>query len=301
MVVAETPAEAVALPHGKSLVASAPIHVIEPWRPGIGSRLLEVLRHRRLLFVFGKEYLMRRVRNTYLGWLWLPLRPGIDILTKAFFFGGILGAEGGDRPYIIFFTFGSCGWIVFERVNFWSTRSMKMSNSFVRRAYAPRLPRLFSVLIPAGFDFLLYVLVALIAVVYYVIAKHTLYLVPSITFAIGCLGIGLLALWGLAIGLFTSPLSAYTKDLRYSFGYVTQFWYFITPIAYPISQMPAQYQPIAELNPITAPIEMVKYGFLNTAPPTAASLISCFAVLSVLLVFGLHSFSRFEAAAVDRL
>src|SRR5262249_37796652 len=158
MAVAEKPTEAVALPRVTSAVASAPVHVIEPWRPGIASRLLELVRYRRLLFLFGKEFLMRRVRNTYLGWIWLPLRPGIDILTKAFCCGVILGANGGARPYVIFFTFGSCGWIVFERVNFWSTRSMRMSNAFVRRAYAPRLPRFFSVLVPAAFDFFLYVL-----------------------------------------------------------------------------------------------------------------------------------------------
>ena len=282
-------------------VPTGKVHVIEPWRPGIAARIEELWRWRRLFGFFGKQYLLRRVRNTWLGWIWIPLRPGIDIVTRAFFFGAILGADSGDRPYIIFFTFGSCGWVVFESVNRWATRSMRMSNGFVKKAYAPRLPRFGAVLVPAGLDFFLYVLVAVVAVFYYVIARHKLYLVPSPHLMIGVAGILLLATWGLTVGLWTSPWSAYTKDVRYSFGYVTQFWYFITPIAYPISQMPPKYQLIAELNPITAPIEMVKYGFLSTAAPTSISLISCFGALIVLIAAGLRSFSRFEGAAVARL
>jgi ABC-type polysaccharide/polyol phosphate export permease len=282
-------------------VPTGTVHVIEPWRPGVAARLEELWRHRSLMWFFGKQYLLRRVKNTWLGWIWIPLRPGIDILSKALFFGGFLGADSGDRPYIIFFTFGSCGWVVFESVNRWATRSMRMSNSFVRKAYAPRLPRLAAVLVPATLDFLLYVLVAVIAIFYFLFARHKLYLVPSLHVLTGFLGIGLLGLWGLTIGILTSPLSAYTKDIRYSFGYVTQLWYFITPIAYPISQMPKKYQLIAELNPITAPIEMVKYGFLNTAPPPALSLIASFSGLGFLLLGGLWVFSRFEGAAVARL
>jgi lipopolysaccharide transport system permease protein len=283
------------------MVAAGPIHVIEPWKPGVLARLAEVWHDRRLLPYFGRRFVTRRYQNTWLGWIWLPLRPGLDMLSKGFFFGGVLQVQSGNRPYIIFFTFGSCGWVLFDSMNKWGIRGIRMSNRFVRKAYCPRLPRLLGIVFPAALDLLLYTIVAIVAVFYYLATRGKLYVYPSAHVSIALAGIVLLALWGLTIALWMAPFTLTARDIRYGFNYLTQLWYFVTPIAYPISSMPPKYQPIAELNPLTAPIEMVKYGFLDTAAPTTKELISSFIGLSVFLIGGLIVFSRMERAAVDRL
>jgi ABC-type polysaccharide/polyol phosphate export permease len=279
----------------------APVHVIEPWKPGVFHRLQEVWYDRRLLPYYTKCCIQRRYRNTWLGWIWLPLKPGLDMLSKALFFGGFLGVSSGDRPYIIFFTFGTCGWVLFESLTRWGARGLRLSNTFIKGAYAPRLPRILSLVGAASFDLFLYTVVAIAAVFYYLFAQGTLYVTPSKEILVAGLGIVLLAAWGLTIALFTSPLSLIARDVRYSFNYITQFWYFLTPIAYPISSIPPQYQPIAEANPLTAPVEMVKYGFLQTAPPPTKSIATCLIGLAVLGSIGLWTFTRFERAAVQRL
>ena len=247
-------------------LAALPLHVIEPWNPSVFARLQDVWRERRLIPYYGKCFIKRRYQGTWLGWLWLPLRPGLDMVSKALFFGGFLGVQSGDRPYIIFFTFGTCGWVLFQSMTRWGARAVQLSNRAIRGGYAARLPRLLGLLWTAGLDFLLYTIVAFAAVFYYLTTKGTMYLVPSRALLVACLGIGLLAAWGLSLAMLLSPLSISARDVRFSFSYLTQFWYFITPIAYPISSMPSQYQPIAVYNPLTAPVEMVKYGFLQTAP-----------------------------------
>jgi lipopolysaccharide transport system permease protein len=279
----------------------APVHVIEPWKHGVFARLREVWYDRRLLPYYTRCCIQRRYKNTWLGWLWLPLKPGLDMLSKALFFGGFLGVSSGDRPYIIFFTFGSCGWVLFESLVKWGHKGLRMSDRFIRNAYAPRLPRIVSLVGAASFDLFLYTIVAFAAVFYYLFAKGTLYVTPSREVLIAGVGIILLAAWGLAVTLITAPLNTFTRDVRYSFTYITQFWYFLTPIAYPISSLPTQYQPIAEANPLTAPVEMVKYGFLQTAPPATKSIATCFIGLAVLGGLGLWLFTRMERTAVQRL
>jgi homopolymeric O-antigen transport system permease protein len=279
----------------------APVHVIEPWKPGVFARLREVWSDRRLLPYYSRCYIQRRYKNTWLGWIWLPLKPGLDMLSKALFFGGFLGVSSGDRPYIIFFTFGTCGWVLFESLTRWGARGVRMSNQFIKGAYAPRLPRTVSLVGTAAFDLFLYTIVAFAAVFYYLVTTGTLYVTPSKQVAVAGAGLVLLTLWGLTVALFMAPLSTYAKDARYSFNYVTQFWYFLTPIAYPISSIPPQYQPIAEANPLTAPVEMVKYGFLQTAPPTTKSLATCLIGLAVLGSLSLWLFTRMERVAVQRL
>jgi lipopolysaccharide transport system permease protein len=280
---------------------SQPITVITPWRPGVWHRLYELWRYRRLMPFMWKEFILRRYRTTYLSWLWIPLRPGIDIASRTLLFGGFLQIGSGDRPYFIYVAFASAGWMMFESSLKWATRAVRRGKSIAGGLYFPRTALIAGATAPAVVDFFLYAAVAIIGTVYYLLAQGHNYLAPPKQMVVGVLGLGILMLFGLSMGLFTAPIAMITKEVRYAIGYLTQFWYYITPVVYPISTLPKEYRSIALLNPITAPIEMVKFGFLSTAPPETTSLISCFIGLAVMLFGGLSFFSRLEHAAVDRL
>jgi lipopolysaccharide transport system permease protein len=112
---------------------------------------------------------------------------------------------------------------------------------------------------------------------------------------------GLLACYVVAIGLFTAPIAMRARDVRFLLAYVMGLWYFVTPVIYPTSYLPEAYRPIAELNPLTAPVELVKYGVLDTAPPTALSLGISLVTLAVLSVAGLVFFLRSERRAWARI
>jgi lipopolysaccharide transport system permease protein len=278
-----------------------PVQAIHPWRPGVRPRLHELWLYRALFPYLAKELIVRRYRRTYLSWIWIPLRPAINIAAGGLVFGGFLSVSGGDRPYVIFFAFATAGWIMFERCLHWGTRAVRMASSFSGGAHFPRHLVVAASAGPAVVDFLLYAGVAILATLYFLITQGTNYLAPPQQMPVGLLGLVILTIFGLGVGMVTGPLAALTKEVRYAIAYVVQFWYFITPIIYPISGIPEKYRPIAELNPITAPVEMVKFGFLSTAPPGATSIVSCVIGLVVVIVGGLHLFSRFEQAAVDRL
>jgi lipopolysaccharide transport system permease protein len=285
----------------RTRVESAPHTVISPWRPGVWPRLTELWRYRRLMPYMWKEFILRRYRATYLAWIWIPLRPAIDIASRTLLFGGFLQVGSGDRPYFIFIAFASAGWQLFDSSLKWATRAVRRGKSIAGDLYFPRTALITGAIAPAIVDFILYAAVAIIGTVYYLVVQGDNYLAPPKQWLVAVLGLGILMLYGMAIGLFTSPLAMITKEVRYFLGYVMQFWYYVTPVVYSTSSLPQQYRWIAVVNPITAPIEMVKFGFLSTAPPETISLISCFIMLPVLLFGGLRFFSRFEHAAVDRL
>ncbi len=275
--------------------------MIEPWRPGVFARLHEIWRFRRLLSYLSKELVLRRYRKTYLSWLWVPLRPALNIASGGFVFGGLLKVGSGDRPYIIYFAFASAGWIIFERSLHWGTRAVKMAGSFSGGAHFPRALIAVASAGPAIVDFLLYAWMAILATLYFLIVQGHNYLAPPPQMVLGLLGLFLLIVFGLAVGLITGPFAAITKEVRYAIAYIVQFWYFITPIIVPISELPKKYRPVMELNPLTGPVEMVKFGFLSTAPPEPLSLLSTAIGLVVFVGGGLTLFSRFEAKAVERL
>jgi len=249
----------------------------------------------------GKEFVLRRYRKTYLGMLWIPAKPGIDILSKALFFGGVLNVSSGNRPYFIFLAFASAGWMIFERAWHWGTRCIQYANRAVRGLHFPRSMAAAATAFPAMVDFILYALVAIVGTLYYLLTRHHWYLAPPQQMVIGVAGLTMLIVFGLALGLFTAPLAMITKESRYLVVYINQILYFVTPIVYPISSIPPRYRTIAEYNPLTGPIEMVKFGFVSTAPPEFTSVIVSIVALAVVVCGGLWFSSRFERTAVARL
>jgi ABC-type polysaccharide/polyol phosphate export permease len=248
-----------------------------------------------------KEFVLRRYRRTYLSVIWIPLRPGIDILSRTLLFGGFLQVGSGDRPYFIYIAFASAGWQIFNSSLHWGARSMRQGKAITSGLYFPSVGLIGGSIGPVMIDFLLYSAVAIIGTFYYLVVQGRDYLAGPSSMLVGVLGLFLLLVFGLSLSLIIAPLGMITKEIRYLISYLLQFWYLITPVVYDLNHIPAKYRLYAEVNPITAPIEMVKSGFVSTGGPTTLSLISCFIGLGVALFGGLAFFSRFERAAVERL
>jgi lipopolysaccharide transport system permease protein len=192
--------------------------------------------------------------------------------------------------------------VIFHSVSHWATRAMRMSRNVLSVAYVPRLTRLLAVLYPSALDFLLNISVALVAVVIYFFTRGKLYIQPfSVHTAVGVGGILLIAGWGIVLGMFTAPLSAYAKDVRYALGYVIQLWYFVTPVALPLSEYHGAIRHVVELNPLTAPLMLIQWGFLSTSFPPTVTVLSSLGLITVLAILGAWLFGRFERTDIRRL
>lgn len=264
--------------------------------------LLDAWRHRALIPYFGRRFLERRYARTVLGWFWIPLRPTLDVGARVLLFGGFLGVASGDRPYFMFFIIGMAAWQLFERTALWALRALEVNRALLSRAYVSRLAAVIAAAVPGVLEFLLYLGIAAIGALYYTLSHGTSYLTFGFR-AMAAAGIGLvlLVLYGFGIGLWTAVMAAEARDVRFFARYVFGFWYFLTPVIYPISTIPERYRGLAELNPLTAPVELVKYGLLSTAPPSSSSLFVSLATLTVLLLGGLWYFARSQRPAVERI
>src|SRR5205807_361260 len=89
----------------------------------------------------------------------------------------------------------------------------------------------------------------------------------------------ILLAWACALGV--SPLAPRARDVRRLAGYFLSFWYFLTPVIYPIDKIPSDWQFLASLNPVTAPIELVKDGLLGVGDVTSLGLATYFGALVV--------------------
>ncbi len=237
--------------------------VIEPRRAGIGSLVREFWRYRLLMPFFGTRFIQKRMARTWLGMLWLVIRPGINLITRIFVFGGLVGISTGSVPYSIFFIVATAAWQLFYETAYWSARSIEVNRKVLSRVYVPRLIIITSALIPAAVDFLVNISFVVLAVVYYLVRAHIFYLQFGVHTLLVPAGLALMCMLGLGVGMLAGGVGARARDLRFGIHYVFQFLYYLTPILYPITAIPNKARPFAELNPMTGAVEMVKDGLFR--------------------------------------
>jgi lipopolysaccharide transport system permease protein len=89
------------------------------------------------------------------------------------------------------------------------------------------------------------------------------------------------------------------RDVRYTVPFISQFWFFATPIAYPSSLLPEPWRTLYGINPMAGVVEGFRWALLDTdtAPGNIIVLSSIVALL--LLVGGAFYFRRMEKTFAD--
>jgi lipopolysaccharide transport system permease protein len=250
-------------------------------------------RSRHLLPPFSLNVVSRMYTRTYLGRAWIFLRPALDALGGALLFGAVLRVTSQDgTPYLLFFTAGILGWRVFERTVLWVTRSFDRLGRIVRRVEIPLLLVPLAGSSPALVDLAAYLIVLVLMVLGYVVLEGEMWLQLGPETLIGVAGLALCIVFGLAIGLWTSVVNAHARDIRHVLRYVLQIWMFITPVIYPVTRLPSDLQPLAQANPMAAPIAMVKRGLLGSGEIELLPTVWSVTFIGLSLLAGLWFFSR---------
>lgn len=225
----------------------------------------------------------------------------MDVGTKILVFGTLLAAPSNGVPYAIFFLVGQTTWLLFSSGLYWGTRSIELSRRFLRHLYIPRLTLLTSALTPPIVNTLIYAALALIVVAYYALAEGHFYIVLGPETPLALAGVVLVVGLAVSISFFTSVWGAQMRDVRFTLSYILGFLFFLSPVIYPLSAVPSKYQGVASVNPMSAPLELVRRGVLGTGDITAVGLASSIGFLVVVGGLGLRYFHRSESAALDRL
>lgn len=231
----------------------------------------------------GKDIKLK-YRRSFLGYVWSILNPLMIMLVLVLVFSQIFRFDIENYPaYLII------GQTLFSFMNE-STNLALMSisdnASLLKKVYVPKyiftLSKVTSSLVN-----MLFALGAMLIVFIVTRIHFTVYMffIPVILVEI--------YLFCLGFGLFLAQAAVFFRDLQYIYGVLTTAWMYLTPIFYPISQLPETMQKILMIanpmcNYITQFRDVALYGHL----PSINDIIFGFIFGFVFLIIGAWCFYK---------
>ena len=103
----------------------------------------------------------------------------------------------------------------------------------------------------------------------------------------------------LGVGLWLSAMNVKFRDVRYVVPFLTQFWLFATPIAYPSSLLPEPWRTLYGLNPMVGVVEGFRWALLGTDTAPGPMIIVSVLISLALLLGGAFYFRRLERTFAD--
>lgn len=266
--------------------------VIRPVRGWVNVPLRELWERRELYFFLVWRDVAVRYKQTVLGMAWAILQPLLGMVVFTLFFGRLGGMRSDGVPYPLFSFTGLTAWTFFGNALAHASNSVVDSSQLVSKVYFPRILIPLAAISAGWADFVLSLLVLLGIMFWYG------YL-PGIQ-ALSAFGfMGLVFASALGAGLWLSALNVRFRDMRYVVPFLVQLWLFATPVIYPRSALPADWQVAYSLNPLAAALEGFRWALLGTPAPSALDLGLAALAASGLLISGAIYFRQVERNFAD--
>jgi ABC-type polysaccharide/polyol phosphate export permease len=281
--------------------AAAPAVTVEDHRPRLFESLHEAWRCRHLFWQIASAVLLAVFTKLRLGPFWILFSTFMSVVGYTLIFGGgVFNVKAPNgMPYFLFMMVGMMGWQLFQQTLMISARSFLRLKSLVKDIHMPLILVPIAGSAQALIRFFLLLIAYLIAVVYYWVTQGRIYaqLQPKyLLFAVLGLLLCVTLAWG--ISLWTAPLTAHTRDVRYVLRYTVPFWMFVTPVLYPIDHLKGKTRLIAELNPLSSPVEMAKVGMVGAGSVRLYAAIWSIASISLVFASGVWFMTRYGARVV---
>ena len=254
--------------------------------------LADLWRYRELLWFLALRDIQVRYKQTALGVAWAVLQPLFSTVVFSLIFGYLAGMKSDGIPYPVFSLCGMIPWQLFAYALTQASGSVVAEQRLITKVYFPRLVIPLASVLSGLADFAVaFVLLLIVMAGYGVTPPWQVVLVPGlVVFAV---------LTALAVGLWLAALNVKYRDFRYTIPFLTQVWFFATPVVYPSSLIPPAVRPVYGLNPMAGVVEGFRWAMLGTAEPSWALMGVSAVTVAVLLTGGLYYFRRVERTFSD--
>jgi lipopolysaccharide transport system permease protein len=234
---------------------------------------------RGTLLAFAERNIRVKYKQAALGVLWAVLQPLAFMTIFTLALGRLVKTPEGDIPYAALALTALVPWGYLQTAVSFGAEALLADATLVRKVYFPREIPVLAAVVSAGMDLLIGL--ALVLVAGPLLGAHpspSWLLVPVLALPLAVLAGG--------VALLLGALNCYYRDFRYLLPVMLQVWLFASPVAYPLSVVPTQWQALyVTVNPAAGMLEAFRQVLARGALPQW-ELLGASLVVSLLLLWG---------------
>ena len=270
--------------------------VIESRHSLLDLNLKELWHYRDLLVLFVRRDFVTVYKQTILGPLWFFIQPILTTITFTIIFGNVAQLSTDGAPKLVFYMAGITLWNYFSTCLTSVSGVFNVNASIFGKVYFPRLIMPLTIVISNLMKFAVQFLLFICFVVYFTLHNQ---IQPNSWILLTPFIIILMALISMGIGLILSSMTTKYKDLNQLIGFGVQLFMYATPVIYPSSSVPQDYQWVVELNPLVGLFDYMRYAYLGVGEFAILDLVYPLIFSIVILAIGVLVFNKTQKTFMD--
>ena len=260
----------------------------------VGEYLRKLKTYAFLIASLSRREFQIKYNRAILGIGWLLIQPLVSVVIYSLFFNYLVKIDTGNIPYIQFVFSGLVLWYIFTGIFSKGSTALLETRELIEKIAFPKIIILIAKVVPVIIEGLV-LFVVLIAIVIYHQKGVGIYLFTSIFYLLQVI------IFSFSLAILFSILIVRVRDFLHILPFIINFGIWLTPVFYPVSLVPAEYQNyVRYANPIAHAIE----GFRNALFASKGISMESFIIFLfslILLFFSFVFFIKFEKQIVERL
>ncbi|EOD80121.1 O-antigen export system permease protein RfbD [Grimontia indica] len=239
-----------------------------------------------------------KYQNSLLGATWSVINPLSMILVYTLIFTNIMKAKlpgiEGHFGYSIYICSGIIFWGFFSELVSKGANVYLDNASLLKKLKFPRECLPVTVLLTALVNFS--IIFSLFAMFLLITGNFpfssVIQIIPIIV---------LLSIFGLSLGFTLGVVNVFFRDVGQLLGVVLQFWFWATPIIYPLDILPAPIQSLIQLNPMTIIVGSLQKIFVMNESVNFSELLWVSILSLILFIFSLYVYKKNANEIADEI
>jgi lipopolysaccharide transport system permease protein len=270
---------------------------IKPKRKLLDIPIREIIRYREMLFLFVKRDFVTQYKQTVLGPLWFVINPLLSTVIYTFVFGQLANIGTDGIPHTLFYYSGTMLWAFFSGCFNDSCNVFIANAPLFGKVYFPRLVIPINYALSNAIKIAVQFVLLLVFLFYFLIKGYPL--APSWFVLLFPFLIIWLAAIGVGTGIIISSLTTKYRDLNKLVVHALTLAMYVSPVVYPLSEIPVNFSWIAYVNPVCAPIELFRLWFFGSGSVNSTMILSSLGITFLLVIGGLILFNQNEQNFID--
>lgn len=261
--------------------------------------LENIWHYRQFIYSCVKRDFKARYTGSMLGILWTVFQPLAMILVYTLIFSQVMksklaGMEAVPYAYSIYLCSGVLTWGMFQEMLFGCINVFFTNANLMKKVSFPRICLPAITVCSAFLNFIIGFLIFCIFML--LIGKFPWSVAPFLPVI---LSVQIIFTVGLGIGL--GVLNVFFRDIGQMMGVILQFWFWFTPVVYPLSIVPERLVWLLNFNPMYHIISAYQHVFVYGCLPDMVGLFGALAVSLLLSAWSLHIYRKHVGELVDEL